>query len=132
MPGTKPKGRGRFSRERDVWDTIHAERLQGWIEGASIEDIAQVHGISCRAVHLSLARSLARLHWSVRRRMIQERVANREMWKARLEALNQFWIVMNPSIICNRDQPLLGSQVWDKFQEALNRVAAAHGIIGRC
>ena len=39
----KPKRRGRFSQQRDVWDLVHQERFNRWLEGDPIEAIAEKH-----------------------------------------------------------------------------------------
>src|SRR5205814_1636100 len=39
----KPKRRGRFSQQRDVWDLVHQERFNRWLEGDPVEAIAEKH-----------------------------------------------------------------------------------------
>jgi hypothetical protein len=95
----KPRSRGKFSRERHIWDQIHRDRFERWLEGDTIDSIAQVHGVTCRAVHLSIARQMAHLHRDDRRQALQYRHNSKYGWKIQDAALIQYQALMNPSAL---------------------------------
>jgi len=90
----RPRSKGRFSRERDVWTLIHQDRFNRWIEGDPIDDIAQKHGVTCRSVHLSVAKVLAGLHRKRRAEALQFRNEYRNDWKRRLAGLDEYVALM--------------------------------------
>jgi hypothetical protein len=93
----KPKSCGRFSHEREVWDLIHQDRFNRWLEGDPIEAIAEKHHVTCRSVHLSVAKIMAGLHQKYRSQALQFRSDNRNAWKAQVAALEAFRALTDPS-----------------------------------
>ena len=92
----KPKGRGRFC-ERHVWDQIHRDRFERWLEGDTIESIAGVHHVTQRAIHLSIARVMVRLHREHRLLALQYRHDSKYGWKIQDAALIEYRALMDPS-----------------------------------
>ncbi len=92
----KPTSRGRFSHQRDLWDLIHQDRFNCWLEleGDPIEVIAEKHDVTCRGVHLSVAKIMAGLHQKYRRQALQFRHDNRFAWKAQVAALEAYRALM--------------------------------------
>ena len=108
----RPKGRGRFC-ERDQWDLIHSDRFNRWLEGETIDSIAQVHGVTCRAVHLSIARQMAHLHRDDRRQALQYRHNSKYGWKIQDAALIEYRTLMDPGWL------------FAQIQQAMRRAARA-------
>jgi hypothetical protein len=120
----KPKSRGKFSPERHVWDAIHRDRFDRWIEGSSIDDIALAHGVSRRSIHLSVSGVLARLHRKHRDGAIELRADFRDGWKALSAGLEHFRATINPANLVS--VPYCQAQRPDRFDEALERVSRQH------
>src|SRR5207247_8912068 len=94
----KPTSRGRFSHQRDLWDLIHQDRFNCWPEGDPIEAIAEKHHVTCRGVHLSVAKIMADLHQKYRRQALQFRHHNRFAWKAQVAALEAYRALVMDSL----------------------------------
>ena len=93
----KPRSRGRFSHQRDIWSLIHGHRFDCWLEGDPIQAIAEKHHVSQRSVHLSIAKVLAGIHRKYRHQAIQLRRENRSAWKAQVAALEAYQALTNPA-----------------------------------
>src|SRR5579871_2558291 len=94
----KPTGRGRFCH-RDVWDLIHQDRFHCWLEGAAIDAIAQVHRVTSRSIHSSVAKVMAGLHRNDRNQALQYRYESRYGWKIHDLALTELHALMNAPAI---------------------------------
>jgi hypothetical protein len=108
----RPKGRGRFC-ERDIWNEIHRDRFNRWLDGDSIADIAQTHQVTARSVHSSVAKVLAHLHRDDRRQALQYRHNSKYGWKIQDAALIEYRTLMDPSWL------------FAQTQEAIRRAARA-------
>jgi hypothetical protein len=127
----RPTSRGRFSHQRDVWDCIHKDRFNRWLEGAAIEDIAEAHGVTCRSVHLSISGVLARLHRKYRIQAIGLRDDNRNAWKVQFAALEEYRALMNPNTRIWKTAPSSRQPTGERnFERLLDYVKALHKELG--
>jgi hypothetical protein len=68
-----------------------------WVAGDPIRSIAEKHGVTPRSIHLSIARTMARLHRTQRNQALQLRYDNKHAWRVQDAALDLLSIVMNPT-----------------------------------